>query len=72
MREQLGDAVRYVVLENKTAEMASGELDLETSDQDAFIKMLRKELGSLETYNCARYRLSLRKTEEWVGRGRPL
>lgn len=72
LREQLGDAVRNVVLENKPAEMACDELALDKSDQDAFIKMLRKELGSLETYNCARYRLSLRKTEEWIGRGRPL
>jgi Fic family protein len=72
LREQLGDAVRNVVLENKTAEMASGELSLHVSDSEAFLDMLRKELKALEAYNCARYRLSLRKTEDWIEKGRPM
>jgi Fic family protein len=70
LREQLGDAVRNVVLENKTAEKARDELSLDASDRDAFLDMLRKELQSLETYNCARYRLSLRRTDAWIGKGR--
>ena len=71
LREQLGDAVRNVVLENKPARKASDELSLDLADKEAFLDMLLKELKSLETYNCARYRLSLRRTEEWIGRGRP-
>jgi Fic family protein len=71
LREQLGDAVRSVVLENKTAEKARDELSLDTADSEAFFKMLSKELKSLETYNCARYRLSLRITEAWIAKGRP-
>jgi Fic family protein len=71
LREQLGDAVRNVVLENKPARKASDELSLDRADREAFLDMLLKELKSLETYNCARYRLSLRRTEEWIGKGRP-
>jgi Fic family protein len=71
LREQLGDAVRNVVLESKTAQEAVDELSLDAADQEAFLDMLRRELQSLETYNCARYRLSFQRTEEWVGIGRP-
>jgi Fic family protein len=70
LREQLGDAVRNVVSENKTAQKASDELTLDAEDKEAFLEMLRKELSSLETYNCARYRLSMRRTEEWIAKGR--
>lgn len=71
LREQLGDAVRNVVLENVPAMKAAYQLSLDPSDHDAFVAMLLRELRSLETFNCARYRLSLRKTEEWIGKGRP-
>ena len=60
-----------MVLENKPARKASDELSLDLADKEAFLDMLFKELKSLETYNCARYRLSLRRTEEWIGKGRP-
>lgn len=72
LREQLGDAVRSVVLENVPATKATDQLSLDPSDRDAFVAMLLRELQSLETFNCARYRLSLRKTEEWIGKGRPM
>ena len=72
LREQLGDAVRNVVLENRTAQKACDELSLDATDNEAFLHMLRRELQSLETYNCARYRLSLRRTEEWIGKGRSM
>lgn len=70
-REQLGDAVRSVVVDAQTAQKARDALSLNSADEDAFLEMLKKELKSLETYNCARYRLSLRKTEEWIANGRP-
>ena len=72
LREQLGDAVRGVVLENLTATKAADQLTLDPSDRDAFLVMLLRELQSLETFNCARYRLNLRKTEEWIGKDRPM
>ena len=45
LREQLGDAVRNVVSENKTAQKASDELSLDAEDKEAFLEMLRKELA---------------------------
>jgi hypothetical protein len=33
---------------------------------------LEEELGKLDVHNCARYRLTLRATEVWVGAGRPV
>jgi len=36
-----------------------------------FNEMLKSELQHLEPYNCARYRLPIGKTQEWIDRGRP-
>ena len=33
--------------------------------------MLKAELQYLEPYNCARYRLPIGKTQEWIDLGRP-
>jgi hypothetical protein len=33
--------------------------------------MLTSELQHLEAYNCARYRLPIGKTQEWIDKGRP-
>jgi Fic family protein len=71
-REHLGEAVRNVVLENETALKACEDLSLAKADLNAFLDMLRAELRSLEIYNCARHRLSLRKTGEWIEKGRPM
>lgn len=70
-REQLGEAVRAVVLDNATVEQATEALALEPGERGAFLALLRRELQSLEIFNCARYRLSIRKTEQWIGIGRP-
>lgn len=70
-REQLADAIRQVVLENASAADACAALSLAPADQEEFRALLRKELRGLEPFNCARYRLSIRKTEEWIGKGRP-
>lgn len=71
-REHLAEAVRQVVLENASAADACTALALPLADQQAFLALLRRELQSLQPYNCARYRLSIRKTEEWLARGRPM
>lgn len=39
-------------------------------DKEAFTNMLREELRQLEPYNCARYRLPIGKTQEWIAAGR--
>jgi hypothetical protein len=33
--------------------------------------LLETELAQLEAFNCARYRLAIGKTEEWIAKGRP-
>lgn len=70
-RDHLAEAVRQVVLENASAMDASAALSLPTQDQQAFLTLLIRELQGLAPYNCARYRLSIRKTEDWLARGRP-
>jgi Fic family protein len=70
-RESLGEAVRQVVQESASTDQACAALVLPAEDQEAFLALLRRELQGLEPFNCARYRLSIKKTEAWIGRGRP-
>jgi hypothetical protein len=69
-REQLGEAIRQVVLESATAVVACAGAAVAHADQQAFLNLLRRELQSLEPFNCARYRLSIRATEAWLDKGR--
>lgn len=71
-REQLGDAIRQVVTEDASVIEAGAALALPEPDQETFQTLLRKELQSLEPFNCARYRLTIRKTEDWIRNGRPM
>jgi hypothetical protein len=41
------------------------------ADQEYFQVLLEAELAQLEAFNCARYRLTIGKTEEWIAKGRP-
>jgi hypothetical protein len=70
-REHLGDAVRQIVATGSTLSAAVDTLAIPNADRPAFIELLRVELANLGPYNCARYRLSINKTEEWVAKGRP-
>jgi hypothetical protein len=70
-REYLGDAIRQIVLSRSTLAAAVEGLNIPDEDRQSFIELLRVELVNLEPYNCARYRLSINKTEEWVAGGRP-
>ena len=69
-REYLGDVIRQVVTENATVIEAGAALALPESDRDTFQALLRKELQNLEPFNCARYRLTIKKTEDWIKKGR--
>ncbi len=71
-REHLGEAVRNVVAAGTPFEDAVATVHLPEDDRDAFATLLREELQHLEPYNCARFRLPIAKTEEWVARGRPI
>lgn len=70
-RQQIGDAVRKVIENEETALAAMSALGIPSADQTEFTKILSKDLRHLDVFNCARYRLSLQKTEEWIRRGRP-
>lgn len=70
-REQLGEGIRQVVNARLAPEAALASLAIPAEDQTAFQALLRDELRHLQTYNCARYRLSIRLTEEWIQQGRP-
>lgn len=70
-REQLGDAVRQIVGEGLSFARAVESLGLPAQDRPAFEAMARAELAGLETYNCARYRVSFGRVEEWIAKGRP-
>lgn len=69
-REQMGEAIRDVVAQGATQTQAIAALALPAPDQAPFEALLRKELQSLEPFNCARYRLSIRLTEAWIAKGR--
>jgi Fic family protein len=69
-RERLGDAIRQIVARRSTLPAAVEALAMAGADRPAFIELLRVELATLEPYNCARYRLSIDKTEEWIANGR--
>jgi hypothetical protein len=71
-REHLGEAVRHVVATGSRLAEAVADLALPDQDQIPFQDLLRAELLHLEPYNCARYRLAIGKTEEWIAKGRPM
>lgn len=71
-REHLGEAIREIVANEAALADAVAGLMLPHADREAFETLLREELRNLEPYNCARYRLSLSKTEAWISAGRPL
>jgi hypothetical protein len=71
-REQLGDAIRQIVAAGVPLAAAIDSSAIPDTDRAAFIELLRIELASLEPYNCARYRLTIGRTEEWIAQGRPM
>ncbi len=70
-RDQLGEAIRQIVYFGASLAHAVDGLDVPDTDAAAFQAMLNTELAHLEPYNCARYRLPISKTQDWIERGRP-
>jgi Fic family protein len=70
LRNALNDAIGMIVRDGASAEVATGTLAL-AGDTEVFRKLLSEELRALGTHNCARYRLSMRQTQQWVMAGRP-
>jgi hypothetical protein len=69
-REQLGEAVRQVVYFGRKVGQAVEVLRIPAADAAVFDGMLKTELQHLEAYNCARYRLPIGKTQEWIDMAR--
>ncbi|WGS53614.1 Fic family protein [Paraburkholderia sp. D15] len=70
-REQLGEAIRQIVFFGITLAEAIETVGIPEEDRGAFDAMLNVELTHLEAFNCARYRLPMSKTQEWIDKGRP-
>ncbi|WP_308142674.1 Fic family protein [Burkholderia pseudomallei] len=70
-REQLGEAIQQIVFFGVSLARALEAVEIPEADAAAFRTMLDTELAHLEAYNCARYRLPISKTQEWIERGRP-
>lgn len=71
-REQLGEAIRQVVGSRSPLSEAVVTQSLNEIDEHLFKSMLVQELQHLEPWNCARYRLPIGKTEDWIRDGRPM
>ncbi|APR36476.1 Fic family protein [Paraburkholderia sp. SOS3] len=71
LREKLNDAIQQIVYHGNTLASTLASLSLEPDDVSPFKTMLEHELKILAVHNCARYRLPLRKTREWIDAGRP-
>jgi hypothetical protein len=70
-REHLISAVQDVVREGHMLTHAIATAGIPPADQEYFKTLLETELAQLEAFNCARYRLTISKTEEWIAMGRP-
>ena len=70
-REHLISAVQDVVRAGKTFAHAITAAGVPPADQEYFQTLLQTELAQLEVFNCARYRLTIGNTQEWIAKGRP-
>ncbi|WP_200572541.1 Fic family protein [Erwinia sp. S63] len=70
-REDLNTTIRLIVAEGQNIESAMQMIDLDPDDRERFMQLLQNELRILSTLNCARYRLSISLTEQWIRQGRP-
>lgn len=70
-RELLTESLKRVVRDAYPVATAIAEMGLPEEDRQAFEAMLRMDLEHLEVFNCARYRLTIKQTEDWVSKGRP-
>jgi len=70
-REDLNTAIRYIVTDRESIESALLAITITAEDKEQFRALLQDELRVLNTHNCARYRLSMRMTEQWIKDGKP-
>lgn len=70
-REALNEAIGGIVRESKTVEQAVAVLSLSSEQAELLRPLLDAELRTLDLHNCARYRLTLGQTKQWIAAGRP-
>ena len=70
-REHLISAVQDVVRAGNSLSQAIAAAGVPPADQEYFQTLLQTELAQLEAFNCARYRLAIGNTQEWIAKGRP-
>jgi fido (protein-threonine AMPylation protein) len=70
-REALTQAIGHVVRDRMLLGEAVSALQLAPADAADFQRLITTELISLDVHNCARYRLTMGKTETWIADGRP-
>jgi hypothetical protein len=70
-REALNEAIGGIVRESKTVEQAVAVLSLSSEQAELLRPLINAELRTLDLHNCARYRLTLGQTKQWVAAGRP-
>ena len=70
-REALNEAMGLVVRDHRTVQEVLAVLQLPKPDTSKFQELLLSELAALAPFNCARYRLGIRDTQNWIDEGRP-
>lgn len=70
-RESLNDAMQLIVRERKSLKDALAILQLTEDAAPGFRDLLIAELKTLNTHNCARYRLAPATTDAWISSGCP-
>ena len=71
-RETLNEVIGQIVRERKSFAEAMDMSRLTADSDPGFEDLLLSELQKLDANNCARYRLTMRATETWIGAGRQL
>jgi hypothetical protein len=65
------ESVGAVVRDSMSVDAAMASLGLPAPDMLLFRPILLRELQALDLYNCARYRLTMTQTRQWIEAGRP-
>jgi fido (protein-threonine AMPylation protein) len=70
-RMALTEVIGRIVRDNMTAEQAISGLKMAPDQEALFREIVLDELAILGMHNCARYRLGMQQTEDWIAAGRP-
>lgn len=70
-RARLNEVIQLVVRERQPVAQVLATLGLSAAHAPGFHELLDQELDKLDVYNCARYQLTMRTTEDWITAGRP-